>query len=611
MNTIQKPGLEASVQASLDLADTALQTNAVTSVDGQTGAVDLSAVYATAAQGTLADTALQSDDVINDLSQAYEFPTVAAFKASLIEFPDGKTIRLLDRGADFTKSSGQSGSGSGTIPSTNVSQSISIILGDSVKLSSFGVTGSGDETVGYQEALATGLDIDINVDFSVSITTSSPSISHTNTTYFPWQNTNYCAVEITTPNQRIFGTGKISVLSIGAGVVSGYNAIHLVREVAGVEFSGFKINTNSSVTVINTTGFLIVGDTDYTANTLLDGSRITNVEFDGDGIAGANSSAFIIVLSMKNVYIKNNNIINAGAGCSAHFCQQIHVDGNIAQDILELVDFDKAIKHFTVNDNIVNTTKGGGDALIELNGSQFGTVTNNTLFRNASYNGRGITLAGKVNFGNQVMPVDDQGIFSVVTNGNTISGCEDGIFIPASETTALKLDISHNIITDIRGANGIAIQLQGTSISCNHNVIDDCKLGIIKEPNSVLQNFSISSNKLNNVDANSIQLQGDDSPTGKELRIGTISLNIIESSATGAANEDQPIWLFEPDRLSITGNVIQTATEHGIRTSSTSGGTLFNTLSGNIVTGAVGIEYRVPGTIAANLQSAANVGTIA
>lgn len=97
--------------------------------------------------------------LINDLSQAYEFATVAAYKSSLIEFPDGKTIRLLDRVADFTKISGQSGLGFGTIPSTSVSQSVVIIHDvDSTGLIAYGAdpTGVIDCTGAKDACIASG-----------------------------------------------------------------------------------------------------------------------------------------------------------------------------------------------------------------------------------------------------------------------------------------------------------------------------------------------------------------------------------------------------------------------------------------------------------------------
>ena len=44
--------------------------------------------------------------LINDLSQAYEFTTVAEYETFETVFPDGKQIKLLDRGAIFTKVNG-------------------------------------------------------------------------------------------------------------------------------------------------------------------------------------------------------------------------------------------------------------------------------------------------------------------------------------------------------------------------------------------------------------------------------------------------------------------------------------------------------------------------
>ncbi|HHZ97004.1 MAG TPA: hypothetical protein EYN67_15955, partial [Flavobacteriales bacterium] len=83
-------------------------------------------------------------DLINDLSQAYEFPTVAAFKASLIEFPDGKTIRLLDRDAKFNVISGTGTANTfNIIASTSVSQSIELINESPVNVKQWGATGDG------------------------------------------------------------------------------------------------------------------------------------------------------------------------------------------------------------------------------------------------------------------------------------------------------------------------------------------------------------------------------------------------------------------------------------------------------------------------------------
>ena len=79
-------------------------------------------------------------DLINDLSQAYIFDTVALFKASSILFPDGKTIHLNDRDADFTKISGiGTANALDIIASTSVNQSISLITSNSIKVLQLGL----------------------------------------------------------------------------------------------------------------------------------------------------------------------------------------------------------------------------------------------------------------------------------------------------------------------------------------------------------------------------------------------------------------------------------------------------------------------------------------
>lgn len=70
---------------------------------------------------------------INDLSTPYIFDTVALFKASLIEFPDGKTIHLNDRNADFTKITGIGTANTfDIIASTSVNQSIDLKISNGV-----------------------------------------------------------------------------------------------------------------------------------------------------------------------------------------------------------------------------------------------------------------------------------------------------------------------------------------------------------------------------------------------------------------------------------------------------------------------------------------------
>ena len=110
-------------------------------------------------------------ELINDLSQPYTFPTVAAFKASLIEFPDGKVIHLTDRGADFTKITGNTPTLDEDViysPSVNQSLTLSPILG-ALPISVLGAT-AADSTSAIQRAIA--LDSEVLID--ISTTTIAP-----------------------------------------------------------------------------------------------------------------------------------------------------------------------------------------------------------------------------------------------------------------------------------------------------------------------------------------------------------------------------------------------------------------------------------------------------
>jgi len=84
-----------------------------------------------------------------------KFDTVQEFKDYDFEFPNGKTIRLLDRGADFTKISGQSGDDTDIIPSTSVNQSVQLPEVSTVSIRNLGGIGDDgvtDDTAAVQKA---------------------------------------------------------------------------------------------------------------------------------------------------------------------------------------------------------------------------------------------------------------------------------------------------------------------------------------------------------------------------------------------------------------------------------------------------------------------------
>ncbi len=112
--------------------------------DAQTAETN-AAASAVAAAASEANAAITR---INDLTQPYIFATVADFKSSLLVFPDGKTIHLSDRDADFTKITGTGTANTfGIIASTSVNQSVSLPTNEPVDVINFGaITGIIDDS---------------------------------------------------------------------------------------------------------------------------------------------------------------------------------------------------------------------------------------------------------------------------------------------------------------------------------------------------------------------------------------------------------------------------------------------------------------------------------
>jgi len=97
--------------------------------------------------------------LINDLSQTYNFATVAEYKAFATAFPVGKTVHLLDRGADFTVIAGTGTANTfNIIKSDQVSQSITI-ASKGFNATKWGAMGDGvtDDTAALQNILDSAL----------------------------------------------------------------------------------------------------------------------------------------------------------------------------------------------------------------------------------------------------------------------------------------------------------------------------------------------------------------------------------------------------------------------------------------------------------------------
>ena len=159
-------------------------------------------------------TLLSSGALINNLSLPYVFDTVADFKVSSIEFPDGKTIHLRDRGADFTKISGQSGTGTETIPSVAINQSITIVEEDILIPEKYGATGLGDNAETDNEI------------FEILFTKNKPMLL---------VNDYLVSKRFTTDKWVVSGGGRITLTSTNFGFLTctGSNSI-----IEGITFKG-------------------------------------------------------------------------------------------------------------------------------------------------------------------------------------------------------------------------------------------------------------------------------------------------------------------------------------------------------------------------------------
>lgn len=132
-----------------------------------------------------ANSSAQSIDVDN---LPFIFDTVALFKASLIEFPDGKTIHLNDRDADFTKITGTgTATGNRIIASTSVNQSISIVESrhQSPEASGDAGTGSASDIAALKEIVASTVR-ERDARSGTSIATSLTQIADSNMSDYAW-----------------------------------------------------------------------------------------------------------------------------------------------------------------------------------------------------------------------------------------------------------------------------------------------------------------------------------------------------------------------------------------------------------------------------------------
>lgn len=361
---------------------------------------------------------------INDLSQAYEFPTVAAYKAFTTEFPVGKVVNLLDRGAKFTVISGTGTANTfNTIASDQVSQSIDLVVDEDVKVSQFG---------GSAAALQAAIDYSLDNNYeSILIDTL---VDTTGTTLLIDKGVQY------TEGGNAFARKRLDFKGAGIGEIR--------KTDAGFMFSATS-GRNGDIGFDNIT---LSGDVDTPFPTIVTGLNcfdcdklirlsLTNCTFRNfDRVfsqVGSVSSAMQSVKNVNNTYTKNLAIMVFNQAWDVVF------DGGLMEDgskFITAIDVNSTCRNLTISNGA--TIEGMTDTAIELNCVNYGTAINNCYFEanlqhiqmnrfNGSVDiigntffGRGSISAGNtikcidVAVGEQRVTVD--GNMSTETNTNTI-----------------------------------------------------------------------------------------------------------------------------------------------------------------------------------------------
>lgn len=215
------------------------------------------------------DTALDSQRLdaikslhINDLSQAYEFETVAAYKAFATEFPVGKVINLLDRKAEFKVIQGTlTDTGFKIIKSDSVDQSIELNYVGALKASAFGVVGDGvvDDTqalaalVAEKSGMREFIDLE---DLTIRITSqvNFDSIWVTSNKAAILKDFDGLGVLVTGGSYSFRCRGDIVIQGVGVGFSDGSTA-STNPSATGIEFRGVRLEIQGKFESINHQGY--------------------------------------------------------------------------------------------------------------------------------------------------------------------------------------------------------------------------------------------------------------------------------------------------------------------------------------------------------------------
>ena len=352
-----------------------------------------------------------SSNQINDLSQAYDFPTVAAYKASTILFPVGKRIYLADRDAYFNVITGNTATlDEDVIYSSSVNQSITISETNELKASQLGALDAVDSTSAIQRGMT--ISDDFTIDTSSVITTLAFRSSATVTIDAELSSASVTPFNLTT----CFGT---EVNFTGKGKLSGDALTATQNGIVFTDCINVKVN-NPFVEGCLNKGIDIVGTS---IDNVINKPRVRG----STGVSGAGVSIFG-ALAIRNVIDQPDcsgnrigvtingadyNTVNSPI-CNGCTSSGVSIDGIIN-------DSGDGGRYNTINSPTCNSgtdaTKGG---VFIGNGSSYNKVNHPVCLANA---GAGIRFSGGVGFENKSNSIVDPVCNNNSANGMTLSFC--------------------------------------------------------------------------------------------------------------------------------------------------------------------------------------------
>lgn len=468
--------------------------------------------------------------LINDLSQAYEFPTVAAYKAFATAFPVGKVIHLLDRGAGFTVIAGTGTADEfGIIASSQVNQSIDItIKNNTVSCSQFGaVDGLVVLTTGAVQAAFDSAAENILIDgqyLTAGLTLSS------NKTY---KNSGNGKLKL---DDGVFGAGGHHVFGTGVtnvtftGVEIDVNESNQTGSIFGVfirDGSDFEISNN----VIYNADFGIGVDNairaDILNNTIKDGTTV--------GIIATIGSISDTSLGLN---IRGNTVFNIKTNeTSGADGKGIFVTGQTG-----LTDLDyKNITEVVIANNICRSCAVNGILLIAVNDY---TITGN----DCSDNNQNTTLAAGITISENCF---GGAITGNVCSNNGVGGIQLDVVNQSGTRFGLgRLAVTGNTCNSNADA-GIRIQ-SAPYASIVGNACSDNTSGVLIATGAY---YTITGNSFYSNSDNGVRVSGIGAPSGEDGTNVIISDNMFVDNSATAGSTTRAISVSNWDNVKITGNM--------------------------------------------------------